>query len=296
MAQGHRPLLFLGSSGEYASINPSPIDVIRQELHSVATVHPWNTSPIFQNMRGTFPSLLEATRHYGFGLFVLTPDDLTESRGTLQLSSRDNVLFELGMFLGALGQDKVFAIAEENRDGTGLIKVPSDLFGVHIDRFSMGDLDHMTDSIGNALVRIKRQINESMQGFQISLRDKEKGYKFDPETGTAVVNIDTKTVRDNMNKIGNRSLLLVVRKRNEGPAHLDKSIAIGAVRELDPKGEDEIIIRASRQAVFDDVKGASLDFTIFLIPKEVDVTKCETIQDLRNKGGVEVERFGMRFD
>ncbi|MFS1985958.1 TIR domain-containing protein [Vibrio breoganii] len=39
-------------------------------------------------------------------IFVLSPDDVVKIRGTEQTVTRDNVVFELGMFIGRLGADK----------------------------------------------------------------------------------------------------------------------------------------------------------------------------------------------
>jgi predicted nucleotide-binding protein len=47
---------------------------------------------------------------FDFAILVLTPDDLTQSRGKQQPSPRDNVVFELGLFIGALGRDRVFMV------------------------------------------------------------------------------------------------------------------------------------------------------------------------------------------
>ena len=40
---------------------------------------------------------------FDFAILVLTADDLVASRDVLSTAPRDNVLFELGLFMGGLG-------------------------------------------------------------------------------------------------------------------------------------------------------------------------------------------------
>src|SRR5262245_23212386 len=122
-----RPLVFVGSSSEKSEVP----EVIVTLLRDVADVHTWKMSDSFKPTSSTLAGLLHAAQRYHFGIFVLTPDDKTISRGSLQYSARDNVLFELGLFLGTLGPERTFAIMEQKKG----MKVPSDLLGIHIDRF-----------------------------------------------------------------------------------------------------------------------------------------------------------------
>jgi predicted nucleotide-binding protein len=60
-----------------------------------------------------------------YAIVVMTPDDVGGPRGgTLRQRARQNVILELGFFLGALGQSKVCALM------VGDIEMPSDLHGV----------------------------------------------------------------------------------------------------------------------------------------------------------------------
>ena len=43
-----------------------------------------------------------------FAVLVLTPDDITLSRGTTIASPRDNAIFELGLFMGTNGRNRTF--------------------------------------------------------------------------------------------------------------------------------------------------------------------------------------------
>jgi CRP/FNR family transcriptional regulator, cyclic AMP receptor protein len=61
-----------------------------------------------------------------FAIAIAHTDDLTESRGKNWPSPRDNVIFELGLFMGRLGRAR--AVLMEPREER--VKLPSDLSGV----------------------------------------------------------------------------------------------------------------------------------------------------------------------
>jgi hypoxanthine phosphoribosyltransferase len=61
------------------------------------------------------------------GVFVVTPDDVTRSRGRQRKTPRDNVILELGLFVGRLGRRRAVLVLPRNAD----LKLPSDLFGIN---------------------------------------------------------------------------------------------------------------------------------------------------------------------
>ena len=61
-----------------------------------------------------------------FAIAIAHPDDITQSRDATSPSPRDNVIFELGMFIGRLGRKRSFLL--EPRDEK--VKLPSDLSGI----------------------------------------------------------------------------------------------------------------------------------------------------------------------
>ncbi|WP_164617869.1 TIR domain-containing protein, partial [Pseudomonas viridiflava] len=73
----------------------------------------------------TITSLLQRAKDADFGVFVFHPDDQTLIRGEEFLSVRDNVLFELGIFIGALGIEKCFIVAPKSK--RSLFRLPTDL-------------------------------------------------------------------------------------------------------------------------------------------------------------------------
>lgn len=78
----------------------------------------------------TIPEKLIAHGNVGFAVVLLTPDDLGRAKDRTEDNhrARQNVLLELGYFVGRLGRDKVCALKK------GDIEIPSDYVGtVYID-------------------------------------------------------------------------------------------------------------------------------------------------------------------
>lgn len=57
---------------------------------------------------------------------VLSPDDDVESRSAKAQAPRDNVVFELGLFIGALGPERTYMVRPVGVD----LKLPTDLAGI----------------------------------------------------------------------------------------------------------------------------------------------------------------------
>jgi predicted nucleotide-binding protein len=70
---------------------------------------------------------LEKNSDVDFAVILLTPDDVgnsSSSKDDLNLRARQNVILELGYFIGKLGRDKVCALKKED------LELPSDFLGV----------------------------------------------------------------------------------------------------------------------------------------------------------------------
>lgn len=116
-----KPKIFIGSSVEGLSVAYS----IQQNLAHDAESTVWSQG-FFELSKTTIESLDESLETMDFGIFVFTDDDITIMRGKESSVVRDNVLFELGLFIGKLGRERVFFIMPDNTS----IKLPSDLLGI----------------------------------------------------------------------------------------------------------------------------------------------------------------------
>ena len=79
------------------------------------------------NQGRTIIEKFEQQAQVGFAVALLTPDDvgaLQDNRNDLRPRARQNVVFELGYFLGRLGRERVCALTKGN------VEIPSDYDGV----------------------------------------------------------------------------------------------------------------------------------------------------------------------
>jgi len=116
-----RPSVFVGSSSEGLEFARGA----RASLEHDAEITLWNEG-VFALGQTFIESLTKALHRFDFAVVVLTPDDLVQSRSTEVFGPRDNVIFELGLFMGKLGRDRTFILHQSDL----LLKIPSDLLGI----------------------------------------------------------------------------------------------------------------------------------------------------------------------
>ena len=117
-----KPKIFIASSVEGIKVAYTVQELL--EYDAEATV--WNQG-IFQLSSNTLDDLIEVLPTTDFGIFVFTPDDVLKIRGEESQSIRDNVIFELGMFIGRLGKQRCFIVSPRTQDP---FHIPTDLLGV----------------------------------------------------------------------------------------------------------------------------------------------------------------------
>jgi hypothetical protein len=152
-----RPVVFIGSSSEGLAI----AQALQQNLDRYAEVILWSQG-VFGLSEGTLESLVARIQDFDFAILVLTPDDLTHSRGDATQSPRDNVVFELGLFMGALGRTRSFIVYDRTAD----IKLPSDLAGVTPATYQPPS----AGSLQSALGACSTAIQSAIQGQGIRIR------------------------------------------------------------------------------------------------------------------------------
>ena len=135
-----KPKLFIGSSEK----NLRVAKLLASELDECAQVIVWDED-VFGLSRGNLEVLMSQVEEYDFAVFVLAPDDMTESKGETKPSPRDNVIFESGLFMGALGRDRVFLVYDEAVP----LKILSDFAGITLASYDGSRID----SEGKSAVR-----------------------------------------------------------------------------------------------------------------------------------------------
>lgn len=117
------PKLFVISSSEAIDIAHAVHDGLKHVIDCTV----WDKGVFFA---GGYP--LEAlelqVEHSDFALAIATADDIIMSRGAIAPTVRDNVLFELGLFMGTLTRYRAILAHPKIED----LKLPSDLQGLTV--------------------------------------------------------------------------------------------------------------------------------------------------------------------
>jgi CRP/FNR family transcriptional regulator, cyclic AMP receptor protein len=124
-----RPAVFIGSSSEALPV----AEHLRSELTCPElTVRLW-TDGIFTASNFLMEDLERELAVSDFAILVVAPDDIVTSRGISSGAPRDNVVFELGLFMGALSRPRTFMLVPKGAE----VKLPSDLVGLNQLRYAL---------------------------------------------------------------------------------------------------------------------------------------------------------------
>lgn len=143
------PRVFVASSREALNV----AEAVNIKLDGSAQVKQWDNA--FDLSSLTLPSLIARTKETDFAVFVFHKDDKTIIRGNEFSSVRDNVVFELGLFIGALGIDKCFVLVPKSAEGE--FRLPTDLAGMTVAAYD-DSLEDMTDAVTTSCAKIKQSI------------------------------------------------------------------------------------------------------------------------------------------
>lgn len=129
-----KPMIFIGSSAENSEVANKIKECICDEDVEIRV---WSEPGIFELTKSALDSLIETARAYDFCIMIFDENDITESRAGHYFAPRDNVVFELGLFLGAIGAERSYVLRPKSTD----LKIPSDLFGITMLVWEPSDLD-----------------------------------------------------------------------------------------------------------------------------------------------------------
>jgi len=122
--------------------------------HDPFNVTVW-TDGIFRASHYAIESLERAVDQSDVAIAVAQPDDITDSRGERRATPRDNVIFELGFFMGRLGRHRALLVEPRGEE----IKLPSDLAGINTITYRY-DASDLTRSLATACNRLRDIIRE----------------------------------------------------------------------------------------------------------------------------------------
>ncbi|PEK99077.1 TIR domain-containing protein [Bacillus sp. AFS017336] len=167
-----KPRLFIGSSAEAIHY----VEAVFEGLKREAEVTMWMNA--FEELEYTMNDLEKQLNTNDFAVFIFTPDDVIEIRKEKYLATRDNTLFEMGLFWGRLKRGRVFYIIPN--DTKGIVHknsiepldyhLLSDLTGLNPLKYDIRDDGDIVQEVAGACIKIKRKIRE--KGLLPNLQNK----------------------------------------------------------------------------------------------------------------------------
>src|SRR5690625_3630937 len=141
--------LFIGSSSEGREIARN----LQEELGNACPVERWDQG-VFEPGGYTLDSLLDLAKRVDFAVLVATPDDTTVSRGVKTPAARDNIILEFGLFVGALGRERVYLLQ------TDQLKLPTDVLGLTRLPYQSRQDGNYRAAVNGAALQIEQRIKE----------------------------------------------------------------------------------------------------------------------------------------
>lgn len=147
-----KPKVFIMSSVEALDIATEIQSGLQH--HALPTV--W-TNGVFWASSYPLEVLEDAVEASDFGVAVAKFEDIVQSRASSHAAMRDNVVFELGMFIGRLGRHRTFLVHPNIKD----LVLPSDLKGItslsYIMPSNEAELTPRIASVCTDIVKVIRQ-------------------------------------------------------------------------------------------------------------------------------------------
>ena len=155
-----KPSIFIGSSSEGRLVAEDIKNQLEKKRECYVRI--W-TEDLFEINQSYFESLLKFSCFFDFAVLVLTPDDRLVVHHKASKAARDNVIFELGLFLGRLGSHRAFVVADES------VRVLSDLSGIDILKF-VGNTKHRPSvSLVNVCNTLLEKISQNFNKSELSM-------------------------------------------------------------------------------------------------------------------------------
>ena len=148
-----RPVLFVGCSTESLPVAQAIQSAFE---HDPIVVKVW-TDDIFEASRFPIESLERELQGVDFAALVLSQDDKVISRDSTTDAPRDNIVFELGLFMGALGRSRAFLVCPHDID----IKIPTDLKGLTTIRYRLDLQGKVSSAMEPACTQLRKLILKS---------------------------------------------------------------------------------------------------------------------------------------
>jgi len=151
-----KPSIFIASSGKSKAI----AEAIKLNFENEADVAIW-TENIFKLNEGTLETLMNRASYYDFFVAVFAADDTATIDNKETNITRDNVIFEFGLFLGRIGLDRTFFVLEDG------VKLFSDWNGITTTTF-VRQLN-LTTALGESCTKIREKMEIAERLFTYTI-------------------------------------------------------------------------------------------------------------------------------
>lgn len=145
--------MFIGSSVEGLPVARA----LQAELEFDVESTIWSQG-VFGLGDGTLEALVARAPTFDFAALVLTPDDLLMRREWAGNAPRDNVVFEAGLFMGALGRRRVFMVSCRDDD----LALPSDFAGITMAQYNRRSDGNLRAAVGPVATNILTAIKAAL--------------------------------------------------------------------------------------------------------------------------------------
>lgn len=165
MEQTIRPRIFIASASESLAIARQ----LEVRLQTIAEVVIWDAM-MARIGEPCLDILINMVDKVDFAIFIFSDDDKVTSRGIDFDAPRDNIIFELGLFMSKLGKHRTYIVNSiEN------LKMPTDLAGVTYGLFkSLRSDDNLAHAVSPVCTLIEQQIaNHGIRGERVNFFNKQ---------------------------------------------------------------------------------------------------------------------------
>lgn len=150
------PNIFIGSSSEGKTQAEAVRDACKKKFGKKVDVHLWSDG-VFKASSLVIEELVNMSQKCDFAIMVMTPDDKMQTRNKTHMAPRDNVIYELGLFTGALGRERTLLVVPNSV----ALKIPTDLLGVTTIRYDVRKTKAAIDrEMANKVEQIIARIQE----------------------------------------------------------------------------------------------------------------------------------------
>lgn len=153
------PRIFIGSTKESLEV----ANLIQEKLFHQAHGKVWSDPGLFEIGKVPIESIEEMLNNFPFGIFVMGAEDVVISRKKKFLAPRDNLIFELGLWIGRYGRQNAFMVLPFGEQP----KLPSDLKGINV-----GQYKTMVDAQGVRSYDVSVACNQIIRAIQDAQKKK----------------------------------------------------------------------------------------------------------------------------